>query len=225
MELADDDKLFEPQDSLESQVFDYSVTIKKLLSSASGASEASTPPSNSKGVKLPKLDVPTFDGNILNWRSFWEQFSISVHDLAHLSDSEKLVYLQQSLKGGSAKVAIEGLSRSGEYYAEAIECLQSRYDRPCLIHQAHVCMILEATSLKEGNGKELRRLHDTAQQHLRVLKVMGCEAPGPFITSVLELKLDSSTMFEWQRHSQESTDVPHYKELLDFINLRAQASK
>ena len=32
-------------------------------------------------------------------------------------------------------------------------------------------------------------------------------------------------MFEWQRHSQESTDVPHYKELLDFINLRAQASE
>ena len=114
MELADDDKLFELQDSLESQVFDCSVTIKKLLSSASGVSEASTPPSNSKGVKLPKLDIPTFDGNILNWRSFWEQFSISVHDRAHLSDSEKLVYL---LKGGSAKVAIEGLSRSGEYYA------------------------------------------------------------------------------------------------------------
>ena len=63
------------------------------------------------------------------------------------------------------------------------------------------------------------------QQHLRALKATGCEAPGPFITSVLELKLDSSTMFEWQRHSQVSTDIPHYKELLDFINLRAQASE
>ena len=38
MELADDDKHFELQDSVECQVFDCSVTIKKLLS-VSGPSE------------------------------------------------------------------------------------------------------------------------------------------------------------------------------------------
>ena len=32
-------------------------------------------------------------------------------------------------------------------------------------------------------------------------------------------------MFEWQRHSQEHADVPDYQELLDFLNLRAQASE
>ena len=67
-----------------------------------------------------------------------------------------MVYLQQSLKGGSAKGAIEGLSRSGEYYSEAVKSLQLRYDRPHLIHRAHVRVILEAAPLKEGNGKELR---------------------------------------------------------------------
>ena len=187
-------------------------------------SEAPVASLESKGVKLPKLDVPKFDGNILNWRSFWEQFCVAVHDRTYLSDSEKLVYLQQSLKGGSAKSAIEGLSRSGEYYAEAIECLQARYNRPRLIHQTHVRMILEAPQLVEGSGKELRKLHDTVQQHLRALKAMDCEAPGPFVTSVLELKLDPTTMFEWQKHSQESAAVPHYNELLEFINLRVQAS-
>ena len=82
-----------------------------------------------KGVKLPKYEVPTFDGNLLNWRSFWEQFCVSVHDCPTLSDPEKFVYLQQALKNGSAKNAIEGLSRSGEHDAEAVECLKSRYDR------------------------------------------------------------------------------------------------
>jgi len=42
---------------------------------------------------------------------------------------------------------------------------------------------------------------------------------------MLELKLDVNTTFEWQRHSQSSTDVPHYKLLLEFINFRAQASE
>ena len=55
---------------------------------------------------------------------------MSIHDRPSLADPEKLVYLQQSLKNGSAKSAIEGLSLSGEYYAEAIDCLKSRYDRP-----------------------------------------------------------------------------------------------
>ena len=115
------------------------------------------------------------------------------------------------------------LRDSGDNYSEAIECLQSRFDRPHLIHQTHVCMISEAPALKDGTGKELHRLHDTAQQHLRALKAMGHEPPGPFITSLLELKLDTNTMFEWQRHSQESADVPHFSKLLEFLNLRAQA--
>ena len=100
-----------------------------------------------------------------------------------------------------------------------MECLQARFDRPRLIHQTHVRMIAEAPALKDGTGKELRRLHDTAQQHLRSLKAMGYDPPGPFITSLLELKLDMNTMFEWQRHSQESTDVPHFSKLMEFLNL------
>jgi hypothetical protein len=136
------------------------------------------------------------------------------------------VYLQHSLNSGSAKSVIEGLSRSGDNYLEAIECLQARFDRPRLIHQTHVRMISEAPSLKDGTGKELRCLHDTAQQHLRALRARARSSRSSwFITSLLELKLDTNTMFEWQRHSQESADVPHFSKLLEFLNLRAQASE
>ena len=54
---------------------------------------------------------------------------------------------------------------------------------------------------------------------------MDYEPSGPFIISVLELKLDVNTMFEWQRRSQDDPDVPHYRKLLEFINLSAQASE
>ena len=225
LDLEEADELSTLQSKLEGEIFDCSLHVKKLLLASARPTESSSSPCDGKGVKLPKLDVPTFDGGILHWRTFWEQFCVSVHDRSNLADSEKLIYLQQSLKNGSAKSAIEGLSRSGEYYMEAVECLKARYDRPRLIHQTHVRMILEAPSLKDGSGKELRRLHDTVQQHLRALKAMDYEPSGPFITSVLELKLDVNTMFEWQKHSQDSTDVPHYLKLLEFVNLRAQASE
>ena len=54
---------------------------------------------------------------------------------------------------------------------------------------------------------------------------MGQEPSPAFITSLIELKLESSTMFEWQRHSLSCVDVPHYKELLEFLDHRAQASE
>ena len=54
---------------------------------------------------------------------------------------------------------------------------------------------------------------------------MEYEPSGSFITSVLELKLDTNTMFECQKYSQDSVDVPHYQRVLEFINLHAQASE
>ncbi len=195
--------------------------IRRLLQNHTKTS----PTTSEGGVKLPKLDVPSFDGNLINWKPFWEQFTISVHGRASLSAAEKLAYLKHALKDGGAKHVVEGLSGTGENYQEAIDCLRMRFDRPRLIHQAHIRSIVEAPALKDGNGRELRRLHCTVTQHLRALKSMDHEPLGSFISSLLELKLDAGTMFEWQKHTQESATGPHYSTLLDFLHLRAQASE
>ena len=54
---------------------------------------------------------------------------------------------------------------------------------------------------------------------------MDYEPSGPFVTFILELKLDPTTLFEWQRHSQDSREAPHYIALLEFLDLRACASE
>ena len=142
-----------------------------------------------------------------------------------LSDVDKLAYLCSSLKDSSAKGIINGLSTSGDFYTEAIETLKAWYNGPRLIHQAHVHMILDAPALKEETGYEIHQLHNMIQQHLRALKTMDYEPSGPFITSILELELDASTNFEWQKSSQDIPGYPHYGKLLDFLDLRAKASE
>ena len=215
---------------LEATLFDCFHLARRLLKTykdfeATATSTAGSTDGSGSGVRLPKLAVPTFDGNILNWRQFWEQFCVSIHNRPNLSNAEKLVYLQHALKEGSAKPIIEGLSQSGEQYAEAVKCLTARFDRPRLLHQTHVKMILDTPQIREGTGRELRRLHDVTQQHIRALTSMGQEPSPALVTSIIELKLDPTTMFEWQRHTQTQTDVPHYKELLEFLDHRAQASE
>ena len=49
----------------------------------------------------------------MKWRSFWEQYEVSIHSREQLTDSEELAYLRQLLKDAPAKRVIEGLSGSG----------------------------------------------------------------------------------------------------------------
>ena len=222
-DINDDDELFTTHSHAERQLSTLSHKVKSSLTPPTDTSTRAT--TGGTGVKLPRLDVPLFDGNIIHWKQFWDQFTVAVHHKTTLSNAEKTVYLQRAIKDGSARSAIEGLSHSGDNYEEAVECLKSRYDRPRLIQRTHVQLILDTPPLKEGHGKELRCLHDVVQQHVRALKTLGCNLPGQFITSMIELKLDPSTLFEWQKHTQTETKVPHYQQLLDFIDLRAQASE
>ena len=85
-------------------------------------------------------------------------------------------------------------------------------------------MITEPPPLKDGNRKELRRLHYLVQQHQHALKALDYDPYGSFVTSILELKLDTTSNFKWQKFSQDLGEVPHYTKLLQFINLCAQDS-
>lgn len=195
-DIDDEGKLFATHSDAERQLSTLSHKIKSLLI-VPPTEEPTRPTTGGTGFKLPKLDVPVFDGNIIHWKLFWDQFTTAaVHSKKTLSNAEKNVYLQHAIKDGSARNVNEGLSHSGDNYEETVECLKSRYDRPHLIQRTHVQPILDTPPIKDGSGKELRRLHDVVQQHLRALKTLGCDLPGQFITSMVELKLDTDTLFE-----------------------------
>ena len=168
-------------------IFDVCLKIRQLL-------HTPVPAVHSDGTKLPKIDMSMFDGDMLNWRTFWEQYEVSIHLRTQLTDAEKLTYLRHSLKDGPARHVIEGLLGLASEYEEAIKFLQKRYDKTRLLHLAHVKAIVEIPEPKEGSGKELRRLHDVFSQHLRALKTMGYDPSGPFITSLIETKLVRSTI-------------------------------
>ena len=161
----------------------------------STSSDHSGPAKATTSIKLPNLSIPKFDGDILNWRTFWEQLRVSIHSRPWLAGAEKLVYLKDALKDIPAEHIIQGLAQTAGTYKKAIECLLNRYNRPRLIHQAHIHFIMECLSLKEDNGREIRCLHDVLLQYYRAIKAMD---PDNFsetlLTAFIELKLDPTTM-------------------------------
>ena len=98
------------------------------------------------------------------------------------------MYLKDALKNGHAERIIQGLAQTADTYDDATECLLNRYDRLRLIHQAHVHAIMDVPSLKEGNGKEIRCLHDVLVQHYRALKAMDEDNFETLLTAIIEFK-------------------------------------
>ena len=81
--------------------------------------------------------------------------------------------------------SFKGWHKTADTYDDAIECMQNRYDRPRLIHQAHVRAIIDVPCLKEGNGKEIRCLHDILLQHYRAIKAMNEDKFETLLTGII----------------------------------------
>ena len=63
------------------------------LSSLDNSNQGSTPRTTQiqdVRVKLPKLELPKFDGDIFNWQGFWDQFLAAIHENGSLTDIDNL---------------------------------------------------------------------------------------------------------------------------------------
>ncbi|XP_064482856.1 uncharacterized protein LOC135395689 [Ornithodoros turicata] len=102
---------------------------------------ASSPQSNnttkSNGIRLPKLQLVRFRGELAMWGSVWEQFKGAVHENDSLTKAEKFYYLR-SLLDGPAATAISGLQATEECYADAIEVLTVRFGDKRRIEREHL---------------------------------------------------------------------------------------
>ena len=111
-------------------------------------------------VKLPKLDLRKFDGDISKWSSFWDAFESSVHNNTKLAPIDKFNYLN-SLLVKSASEAISILSLTAANYDEAVAILKRRFGNKQLIINRHMVTLLNINSVKPGlNIQALRQLYD-----------------------------------------------------------------
>ena len=149
-----------------------------------------------KTVKLPSLNIPTFYGEPTNWKSYWQQVEATIHNSKKLHDQLRMQYLLKSLVTKRAKDAIEGTDAVGEAYPKSITAPEARFDRPQVIHHAHIRALLNAKPSKDDSSAGLRQLHDTFQHHLRSMKAIGQLDFERFITALGESKLDPVTMVE-----------------------------
>ncbi len=152
------------------------------------------PPTTTRGpergarVHLPKLTLPHFNGDLMKWTTFWDSYESAIHHNDGLTDTNKFNYLRSLV----AYDAISGLTLSSVNYQEAIEILQKRFGNKQLIISKHMETLLTVEAVTSNqNLKDLRRLYDSPESHMRSLKSLGVasESYGAMLSSMLLTKL------------------------------------
>ena len=150
-------------------------SLMRSDSQGSAAASSSMSSGNQVKVKLPKLEIRKFSGQVHEWKEIWDDFSSAVHDNEDLADIDKLKYLHGYLDG-SARSVVAGVPTRDSSYAIAVDLLKKRFDNPHVIERSHTNDLISlAPVFGERNVSQLRQLLDQIEIHHRGLKVLGVD--------------------------------------------------
>ena len=165
-------------------------------------------------ARLPKLELPKFSGNYLEFTSFFDKF-LAVVDGSELPAVTKFTYLQ-SLLTGEALASINGLTVTDDSYPVAKEILTKRYGRKERIIFSHIQTLLSLqVDCRKSNG--LWSLYDSLQSHVRCLESLGVSGDtyGVILTPLILSRLPQEIRMEWAREGEgRESDLAF---LLDFL--------
>ncbi|XP_050061518.1 uncharacterized protein LOC126551649 [Aphis gossypii] len=225
---ANDEEMDKLIEDLET-VSDYYVKAKGKLTgrlhertAATSVSEKSENSNNT--LRLPPINIPTFEGDFDDWYPFKDQFISIIHSNTSIDNTRKMYYLKSSLKGAAAQI-IESMATIGDNYLEAWTLLLSRYDNERLIVQSHVQQLLTQTVHQTETAVGLKSLLDSTNKHLRALSVLQqpVDKWDAIIIGIVATRLPTEVRRCWEIESASYPEIPTWTKLKRFIENRLQA--
>ena len=156
-------------------------------------------------IKLPKLSLKKFNGELTKWTTFWDTFESAVHNNPVLSNVDKFNYLT-SLLESTASEAIAGLTLTSANYDEAVATLKRRFGNKQSIINRHMDILLRLESVTSiHNLKGLRQLFDAVESNVRGLRALGVAASsyGGLLSRILISRLPSELRLILSRELRE----------------------
>ncbi|XP_043257983.1 uncharacterized protein LOC122400525 [Colletes gigas] len=213
------------REQFESVYFNLMADIEEHLAASqppqhreASASPQTTQGSSQPAIKLPVIQLPSFDGNYNGWLKFRDTFLSLIHNNESLSDIQKFHYLDSSLEGCAARI-IQSLGISDANYKIAWETLNARFQDSTALLRHHVHALLDITPVRKHAASGLREFLDDAKNHLFALKSLGepVDKWNTLIVPMLARKLDIVSVREWEKRitTPESINFRHFAEFLE----------
>lgn len=118
--------------------------------------------STNSQLKLPKIELFKFDGEIKHWIKFWARFR-KIHEDPNLDEEDKFQYLILSTKENTpARELIDSFPPSAKNYEKAVKQLKARFGRDSLLIQFYIRELLKLVLDQAMNTTRmpLRSLYD-----------------------------------------------------------------
>ena len=149
---------------------------------------------NAPAVKnsLPRIEIPRFNGDFLQWDNFWGLFDALVHSRVDVPIIVKFHYLLQAVVD-EPKELIRGLQVNASNYSVALGLLQDRYNdqskvKHLLLHQFH------ALPTPKHNYLDLKQFYSQSRQlYLQITQSPRGFDADEVIKSVLLQKVTRTT--------------------------------
>ncbi|XP_062538264.1 uncharacterized protein LOC134206547 [Armigeres subalbatus] len=171
-------------------------------------------------VRLPQIQLQSFDGNIDDWLSFRDFYTSLIHEKADLPDVEKFHYLKGCL-AGEAEALVDPLKITKDNYQVAWQSLLKRYNNSKLLRKKQVQALFKLLSLTKESIADLHRLVDGFDRVILTLDqiIQPAEYKDLLLVEYLSARLDPSTRRGWEEHSSMK-DQDTVKDLLEFLQRR-----
>ena len=159
----------------------------------------------SSEIRLPRIDIPKFDGNFTDFLGFWDLFKTAVDTNSSYSDSQKLWYLKASLTGEAANL-IKNFNTEDANYDIAKNILEKRYLNKNRIAREHMRRFLSQPSISSPTAENLKYIHDTSNEVIRGLKILEMESRDAWLIHIILEKLDTETRRAWAEKCEALDD-------------------
>lgn len=194
-----------------------SANVSGIKSSASSCNAAAS----QNVIPLPKIELPHFDGDLLEWRSYRDIFVSLVHDNTFIGDAQRFHFLLASLKGDALAV-VKSIPLSADNYALAWEALSDRFDNKRLLASAHLDKLLAFKPIAHESLPALLSFVNTFKKNVSLIKSLGVNDLASFLLFHMGARvLDPATMQLFESSTSPST-IPTFDELLQFVQQRCR---
>ncbi|XP_045463807.1 uncharacterized protein LOC123673366 [Harmonia axyridis] len=173
-------------------------------------------------IKLPSLNLPSFDGAYDQWLFFRDTFISIIHQNSSLSNIQKFHYLRLSLKGTAAET-IKALEISANNYDVAWKLITERFENKQILVNNHIKHLFNLPNILRESNQGLRQLLDGLQKHLRALEALKLPIDkwDALIIYLISIKLDHASRREWELYNN-SPNLPSLSEFIDFLKGRCR---
>lgn len=228
--LEQEDKIDTKQSLKSFEELYYFVKSVALKYNVSPGVAATPPPGdfNSSGsgvgeirVRLPKLDLPKFDGTLSSWPNFRDTYVALIHSNSSLKDIEKFHYLKASLSGWAAET-ISSVPSEAVSYSTAWETLLKNFDNNRLLASNYLDKILNFPPLKSESLSELKSFLSVFRENIAALNKLKIKDLGQFILLHIATNvLDSNTRYAFENAFKEEA-FPSCDSLITFIESKCK---